>query len=116
VGGPGNSLDINYHYSLENDINFIAEKSNNTNVRSEILFWRHDKSWINRKVSSVNLRLDRALMGCGKIPSSCYGHHVIPRRRIHNPCPASKFMRCLRYINCNCLEFRNQNITVDSSN
>ena len=72
VGGPGNSLDINYQYSFENDINCIAERSNNTNVRFEILFWRHDRPWINRKVRNVNLRLDRALMGCGQIPSSCY--------------------------------------------
>jgi hypothetical protein len=25
VGGPGNSLERNYHYSIENDLNFIAE-------------------------------------------------------------------------------------------
>jgi hypothetical protein len=25
VGGPGNSLDRNYHYSIENDLNLIAE-------------------------------------------------------------------------------------------
>jgi len=72
VGGQGNSLDRYYHHSFEKDTNFIAERSNNTNVRSEILFWRHDKPWINRKFRCVNLRLDRTLMGCGKIPSSCY--------------------------------------------
>lgn len=38
VGGPRNSLDRNYHYSFQKYINFIAERSNNTNVRSEILF------------------------------------------------------------------------------
>jgi hypothetical protein len=72
VAGPRNSLDRNYRYSFEKDISFTAERSNNTNVRSEILFWRHDKAWINRKVRSVNLRLDRAQIGCGKIPSSCF--------------------------------------------
>jgi hypothetical protein len=44
VGRPGNSLDRNY--SLEN-INFIAERSNSTNVRM------HDKTWMNRKVRNV---------------------------------------------------------------
>jgi hypothetical protein len=26
VAGPGNSLDRNYHYSIENDLNFIAQR------------------------------------------------------------------------------------------
>jgi hypothetical protein len=30
VGEPRNSLDINYHYSMEMDISFIADRSNNT--------------------------------------------------------------------------------------
>jgi len=38
MGGPRNSLDRNYHYSFQKYINFIAERSSNTNVRSEILF------------------------------------------------------------------------------
>jgi len=38
MGEPGNSLDRNYHYSVEKDINFIAEKSNNRNVRFVSLF------------------------------------------------------------------------------
>jgi hypothetical protein len=33
VGGPGNSLDRNYHYTIKMDISFIADSSNNTNVR-----------------------------------------------------------------------------------
>jgi hypothetical protein len=33
VGGPGNSLDRNYNYLIEKDINFIAEKTTNTNAR-----------------------------------------------------------------------------------
>jgi hypothetical protein len=32
VGGPGNKLDRNYHYSIEKDINFIAERTSSTNV------------------------------------------------------------------------------------
>jgi hypothetical protein len=66
VEGPGNSLDRSYHYSNKKDINFIAERVNNTNVGFSNLFWRHDKSWINRKVRSVNLRFHWALFGCGK--------------------------------------------------
>jgi hypothetical protein len=46
AGTPGNSLVRNYYHSLEN-INFIAERSNSTNVRM------HDKTWMNRKVRSV---------------------------------------------------------------
>jgi hypothetical protein len=38
VEGPGNSLDRSYHYSLEKGINFIAERSNNTNVVFAHLF------------------------------------------------------------------------------
>jgi hypothetical protein len=65
VGGPGNSLDGNYHYSIEKDINFIAERICNTNVGFVGLFRRHDKLWMDRKVRSMNLHLERALMGCG---------------------------------------------------
>jgi len=38
MGGPGNCLDRNYHYSTAKDINFIAEKSNNRNVGFVSLF------------------------------------------------------------------------------
>jgi len=72
MGGPGKNLNRNYHYSIEKSINFIAEKSNNRNVGFVNLFWRHDKPWINRKVRSVNLRLDQALMVGGNSH-----HHVI---------------------------------------
>jgi hypothetical protein len=37
-GGPENSLYINYHHSIEKDINFIAENSINRNVRFVHLF------------------------------------------------------------------------------
>jgi hypothetical protein len=62
VGGPGNSLDRNYSYSIEKDINYIAERTTNTNVESVNLFQRHDKLWMNGRVRSMKLRLDRALM------------------------------------------------------
>ena len=65
VGGPRNSLDRNYHYSIERTSTSM-QRSNNTNVRYVHLFWRHDKPWINRKVWNVNIRLDRTLWKCGK--------------------------------------------------
>jgi len=63
VGGPGNSLERHYHYSIEKDLNFIARRTDHTNVRFVNLLRRYDKPWMNRKVRSVNLRLDRALRG-----------------------------------------------------
>jgi hypothetical protein len=46
VGGPGNSLDRNHHYSIEDDLNFIAERTPNTNVEFVNLFQMH-KLWMN---------------------------------------------------------------------
>jgi hypothetical protein len=43
VGEPGNSLGRNYLYSNEKDMNFIAESSNNMNIRFPNFFQRHDK-------------------------------------------------------------------------
>jgi hypothetical protein len=51
----GNSLGRKYNHSIEKDINFIAERPNNTNVGFVNLFCRHDKMCINRKVRTVNL-------------------------------------------------------------
>jgi hypothetical protein len=65
VGGPRNSLDRNYHYSIQRTSTSM-QRSNNTNVRFVHLFWRHDKYWINRKVWNVNLRIDQVVLGCGK--------------------------------------------------
>jgi hypothetical protein len=65
VGGPENSLEGNYYYSIENDLNFIARRTDHTNVRFVNLLRRHDEPWINRKLRSVNLRLDQALLGHG---------------------------------------------------
>jgi hypothetical protein len=62
VGGPGKSLDRNYNYSIEKGINYIAERTNNTNVGSVNLFQRHNKPCMNGRVRSMNLQLDRALM------------------------------------------------------
>ena len=63
VGGPGNGLDRNYKYSVEKDVNYIAQRSRHTNVKLVNLFMRHDKPWLNRRVKSINLGLDRALLG-----------------------------------------------------
>jgi hypothetical protein len=65
VGGPGNSLERNYHYSIENDLNFITRRTDHTNIRFVKLLRRYNKPWMNRKVRSVNLRLDRALLWHG---------------------------------------------------
>jgi hypothetical protein len=43
VGGPGNSLDRNHYYSVEKDVNFIAERTANTNVGLVSFFSRYDK-------------------------------------------------------------------------
>jgi hypothetical protein len=41
---------------------FIAERTSNAGVGFIDLFERHDKSWTNRRVRSMNLQLDRTLM------------------------------------------------------
>jgi hypothetical protein len=43
VGGPENSLERNYHYSIENDLIFMAERISNTSVGFVSLFKRHEK-------------------------------------------------------------------------
>jgi hypothetical protein len=58
LGGPGKSLDTNFHYWIEKDISSIAESSNDVSVGFVKLFWWRDKLWINKKVKSVNLKLD----------------------------------------------------------
>jgi hypothetical protein len=55
VGGPGNSLDRDYCYSIEEDLNFIAKMTGHTSVGLVNLFRRHDKLWMNRKVRSMNV-------------------------------------------------------------
>jgi hypothetical protein len=62
VGGPGNSLDRDYYYLIGKDVNFIAERTVDTNVGFVNLFRRHDKPWMNGRVRSMNLQLDGALM------------------------------------------------------
>jgi hypothetical protein len=60
VGGPGNNLQRNYHYSIENDLNFIAERTSNTSVGFVNLLERHDKPWMTGRVSSMTVWLYEA--------------------------------------------------------
>jgi hypothetical protein len=62
VGDPGNSLYRNYHYSIENYLNFTAERTSSTSAGFVNFFERHDKLWMNGRVRSMNLWLDQALM------------------------------------------------------
>jgi hypothetical protein len=57
-------MTLNYNFNINN--NLIVERSNNTSVRYVSLFWKHERPWINRKVRSENLGLDRSLFVCAK--------------------------------------------------
>jgi hypothetical protein len=59
-------MDRQYHFAIEKDLNFIAERTTNTNVDFFNLLKRHDKPWMDGMVRRVNLWLDRAMMGCNK--------------------------------------------------
>lgn len=63
MGGPGNSVDRNHHYSIKKDTNFIVVTTSNTSVGFINLFKKHDKLWMKRKVMSLNLCCDQALLG-----------------------------------------------------
>jgi hypothetical protein len=58
IGGSGKCFYTNFHYCIEKDISSIAESSNDMSVGFVKLFWRRDKLWINKKVKSVNFKLD----------------------------------------------------------
>jgi hypothetical protein len=62
VGGPGNSLDRNYHYSADMHLKFIAKRTNNTNVGFVKQFMRHNKRWMKRRIRRMNVQLDWDLM------------------------------------------------------
>jgi hypothetical protein len=64
VGGPGNNLERNHHYSIERDLNFIARRTDHT-VRFVNLLRRYDELWMNWRVRSVNLCLDWLMLGHG---------------------------------------------------
>jgi hypothetical protein len=64
TGNGGNSLDINQNYGIDKDLNFVAERTSNINVGFVNLLRKCDKPWMNRRVRSMNLQLDRTLMRC----------------------------------------------------
>jgi hypothetical protein len=64
MGGPGNSLNVNYSYSVEKYVKFIAERAHKTNVGLVSLFKRYDKPWINGRARRINVWLDWAHMWC----------------------------------------------------
>jgi hypothetical protein len=53
--GARNSLDIKQYYSIDKGLNFIAERTSNTNVGFVNLYIKYGKLWMNRMVRSVNL-------------------------------------------------------------
>jgi hypothetical protein len=63
VGGAGKSLDINQDCSLDKYLNFIAQRTSYTNVGFVNLLRRYEKPWMNGRIRSLNVQLDRALMG-----------------------------------------------------
>jgi hypothetical protein len=93
VGGPGKSLDRNYHYQIEKDINFIAERTSNTNVRFINRFEWHDDPWKNEMVRSLNLHLAQDLMGRGTSHTGVTDMTSIAREEYTTPWPSSKFAR-----------------------
>jgi hypothetical protein len=62
VRGPENSLERNYHYSIENYLIFITERTSNTSVNFVNFFEKHDKPWMHGRVRSMNLLFDRSLL------------------------------------------------------
>jgi len=83
VGRAGKSLNINQDYSTDKDINFIAERTSNTNVGFVNLLRRYDKPWMNRRIRSVNLQLDRALIRCDMSHINVTDTHYY-EGRVHN--------------------------------
>jgi hypothetical protein len=56
VGGSLHSLDRNYCcYLIEKDLDFISERTVNTNVGFVNLLERYDELWMNRRVRTINL-------------------------------------------------------------
>jgi hypothetical protein len=53
-GGPGNSLDRNLNYEIEDDLNNIAKISRHTNVGFFSPFEHYDWPWMTRCVLNVN--------------------------------------------------------------
>jgi hypothetical protein len=61
VGGPGNSLDRDLNYKIENDMDDIAKNSIHTNVGFVGRLDRRERLHMSKWVRSANMRLQRAL-------------------------------------------------------
>ncbi|KDR16343.1 hypothetical protein L798_10058 [Zootermopsis nevadensis] len=61
VGGPGNSLDRDLNYKIENDMDNIARNSLHTNVGFVGLLECHDRPHMSKWMKSANVRLESVL-------------------------------------------------------
>jgi hypothetical protein len=96
LGGPGNRLGRNYCYSVKKDINFLAERSNNMNVRYVHLFRRHYKPWMNRNID--NIFVDNSILNLSSISPkinglSDYGAKILTIKNIHATLNTFQFKR-----------------------
>jgi hypothetical protein len=91
--GPGNSLDINYYYWVEKDVNIIAERTAHTNVGLFNIFKRHDKPWMNERVRRVNLQFYQALMGRDVIHTGVTDTAFFREKLLHNSWLTPEFLR-----------------------
>jgi hypothetical protein len=99
MGGSGNSLDRNHYYAVEKDVNFIAERTANTNVGLVNLFRRHDKPWMNERVRRVNVWLDRAPMVQVQVQVILlYKCHIIQTKRSHKVVISYKYSHPLHTV------------------
>jgi hypothetical protein len=85
VGGTGNSLYSYYHYSVKDDLNFTATRTSHINVGLANLLRKH-KPWMNRKVRSVNVQLNRALLEHGTSHIGVIDTTTIVREDYMNHC------------------------------
>jgi hypothetical protein len=60
VGGSGKNLERNCHNSIENDLNFTADRTSNTDVVFVNLLEGHNNPWMNGRVMIKSLQLDQA--------------------------------------------------------
>jgi hypothetical protein len=58
VGGPCKSLNGNYYYSAENDVNFSAERTAKKEVGHVNIFKRHNKVCMKGRARRVEVLLD----------------------------------------------------------
>jgi hypothetical protein len=66
VRGPGNSLDRDLNYNIENDMDNIAKNSIHTNVGFVGLLGHHDRPHMSKWVRSANMRLELVLWSANR--------------------------------------------------